>query len=1146
MKSTWLKQSLVAAALLATACCTANLAVPAAYAQSNISGDITGAVVDSSDASVPNAKVTVTSLARGEAKTVMTDKVGNFRVPLLSPGKYTIVVEATGFNTAKMEATVSQGVVTPLSVKLAVGQTSTTVEVTAGAVQILHTDDAQISTTFDQQQIQNLPNPGNDLTFAAQTTPGAVMNTQGGYGNFSVDGLPGTSNTFTVNGGYEGDPYLNLNNSGATNLLLGNNDVDTVTVITNSYDASFGGLGGAQVNEISRSGGNKWHGNATYWWNGRAMNANSYFNKQSDSPRNFDNANQWAAAIGGPLKKDKIFGFIDQEGIRVIIPVRGTSYGPSPQYQAAILNPTPLVDPALDATNPNGLVPYGNLAANGVSDEAPLYQNIFNYYNNATNWSAGHQDTSDPDTWIWNGQSTNFGREWLINDRVDFNLGTNDHLYIHSKVDHGIQPTATSFLDPVFDAQSPQPSYEGQLNETHTFTPSLTNQFLFAASYYRAIFTNTNDNKLASTIPFVLIPEGAAIGCVTDDSGNCVRNFDWDNSGNPADWIGDIDYALPQGRNVTGYQFNDDLSLTKGRHTIKVGFTMRRDDITDYTSSEHNINFAGGENIIYDQSDFAAGFADVWAERFPKRLSNPVALYVMGGYVQDQFKPTSNFTFTLGLRMEHNSNPLCRTNCVSNLSSDFSSLPSSTSSPYNTILASGRQHAFFKQQNIAWEPRAGFSFLPGGANSRTTIRGGFGMFADYFPAQIMGDLISNLPNVNRFTVLGTVYGNPITTDATRSDSGHAQASASNDALNSLYSQGAYYKNSTGSCPDPLSLYCATGGIFARPTVTGTAPKVFLPTYEEWSFAVERELVKNTVLTLNYVGNRSYHQPIANSPNAWDPYGDNSSVPSSRPNAALGSVTEYYSGSYSNYNGLIATLTSRVKWLTTQFNYAYGHALDTSSNGGFDSFGVNGNGQINPYDLHQQYGNADYDTRHYISANYSISVPHFGGPRLLTDNWQLAGTIFHNTGYPFSVNDNTGDTIYGTAALAQQIDNNFNHHCGGGEHTLNPCSFASHFTSSTGYGQQRRNQLYGPNYTDFDMDVSKGFALGSENRQLKLGVQLFNTFNHANFQIPLNDVTYGPANGLIYTSANTPTSILGAFLGGDASPRLIQLKGSFVF
>lgn len=1138
---TWLKQSLIAAVLLTAAGFMTNLAVPTAFAQSNISGDIAGSVVDASGAAVANARVTVTSLARGDMKTVLSDRVGDFRVPLLSPGKYSVTVTATGFDTAKLEASVSQGVITPLAVKLTVGQTSTTVEVTAGAVQILHTDDAQISTTFDLQQIQNLPNPGNDLTFAAQTTPGAVMNTQGGYGNFSVNGLPGTSNTFTVNGGYEGDPYLNLNNSGATNLLLGNNDVDTVTVITNSYDASFGGLGGAQVNEISRSGGNQWHGNASYWWNGRVMNANSYFNKQSGSPRNFDNANQWAAAIGGPIKKDKIFGFVDQEGIRVIIPVRNTSYGPSPSFQAAILDPSPRIDPALDATNPNGLVPYGNLAYNGVLSEAPLYQNMFKYYNNAKNWSSGHQDPNDPDTWIWNGQTTNFGREWLINDRVDFNLGSNDHLFVHSKVDHGVQPTATSFLDPIFDAQSPQPSYEGQLSETHTFTPSLTNQFLFAASYYRAIFTNTSASKLASTIPFVLIPEGFAIGCVTDANNNCVRNFDWDNSGNSSDWLGGIDYALPQGRNVTGYQFNDDLSWTRGKHTIKLGWTMRRDDITDYTSSEHNIAFAGGENIILDQSDFAAGYSDEWAERFPQRLSNPVALYVMGGYVQDQFKPTSNFTFTLGLRLEHNSNPLCRTNCVSNLTSDFSSLPNKASSPYNTILASGRQQAFFKQQNIAWEPRAGFSFLPGGADGKTTIRGGFGMFADYFPAQIMGDLIANLPNVDRFTVLGAVYGNPITMDATRADSGHAQAYTSYQALSSLYSQGACYKG----CGPSLSLYNVTGGVFTRPTITGTAPKVSLPTYEEWSLAVEREILKNTVLTVNYVGNRSYHQPIARLPNAYDPYGDNSSVPASRPNAALGSVTEYYSGSYSNFNGLITTVASRVKWLTMQFNYAYGHALDTSSNGGFDSFGVNGVGQIDPNNLRAQYGNADYDTRHYISANYAIAIPHFGGPRVVTDNWEVAGTIFHNTGYPFSVLDATGDTIYGTAALAKQVDNNFNHHCGGGNHTLTPCDFASHFTSSTAYDQQRRNQLYGPNYTDFDLDVSKGFRV-TETSKVKVGVQLFNAFNHPNFQIPLNDVNYGPGDGLIYTTANTPTSILGAFLGGDASPRLIQLKASFVF
>ncbi len=1128
---------------------------PAAYAQSNISGDISGSVSDASGAIIPNAQVTVTSVARGDSKVVTSDSAGNFRVPLLSPGRYKVSVAAPGFATATAEATISAGVITPLAIKLTIGQATTTIEVSADSAQLLHVDDAQISTTFDLQQIQSMPNPGNDLTFVAQTAPGAVMNTQGGYGNFSTNGLPATSNTFTVNGGYEGDPYLNLNNSGATNLLLGNNDVDSVTVTTNSYDAAFGGLGGAQVNEISRSGSNRWHGNLGYWWNGRAMNANSYFNKQSGSPRGFTNANQWAAAIGGPIKRDKIFGFVDTEGLRVIIPVRAFAYGPSPDFQALILGPPTGCHPSQDGirarsamkaaradgrqvlSDPCTFAPYGNLADNNLSSEAPVYQTIFKYYNAAPGWASGAPDADDgdPATWKWNGQTTNFGREWLINGRVDFNLRDNDHLYIHFKDDHGTQPTATSFIDPIFDAQSPQPSYEGQLDETHTFSSNMTNQFLFGASYYRAIFTNTNASKLASSnIPFVLIPEANATAGA------------WDISGNPADWIGDIDYALPQGRNVTGYQFTDDLTWLRGRHNWKFGYTFRRNDITDYTSSEHNINFAGGENIILDPGSFAAGLTDEWVERFPVRLTQPVAMYVSGWYAQDQYKPVTGLTLTLGLRMEHNSNPLCRTNCVSNYADDYASLPTATSTPYNTIFASGRSQAFFEQQNIAWEPRFGFAYQPGGAGGKTTIRGGFGMFADYFPAQIMGDLMTNIPEVNRFTVLGYAtsnYKSKVPLDAANPNSGHAQAVTSNQALSSLYSQGACYRG----CDPSLSLFNVTGGIFTRPTVIGTSKKVYLPTYEEWSLAVERELVRNTVLALNYVGNRSYHQPISNLPNAFDGNGTNASLPLARPNLALGSSTVFYNGSYSNFNGLVATLTSRVNWLTMHFNYAYGHGLDAASNGGFNAFGVNPSGQINPYNLKQQYGNADYDTRHYISANYAIAVPYKGGPRVLTADWEVAGTIFHNSGYPFSVYDNTGDVVYGSAALAKQVDNNFNHHCGGGGHTLAPCDFASHYTHSTDYGQSGRNQLYGPNYSDFDLDIQKGFRVPKwESAKLKIGAQFFNTFNHPNFQIPLNDVNDGGSNGIIYTTANTPTSILGAFLGGDASPRLIQLKGTFVF
>jgi hypothetical protein len=145
-----------------------------------------------------------------------------------------------------------------------------------------------------------MPNPGNDLSHYVQTAPGATMNTQGGYGNSATYGISATSNLFTVDGMNENDPFLNLNNSGATNLLLGANDVQTATVVNNGYSGEYGTLAAANVNYVTKSGTNKFHGNAEYFWNGSVLNANGWFLNNSGSPRSFDNANQWAASIGGP------------------------------------------------------------------------------------------------------------------------------------------------------------------------------------------------------------------------------------------------------------------------------------------------------------------------------------------------------------------------------------------------------------------------------------------------------------------------------------------------------------------------------------------------------------------------------------------------------------------------------------------------------------------------------------------------------------------------------------------------------------------------------------------------------------------------------------------------------------------------------
>jgi hypothetical protein len=1159
MRFNRLQVALFAVLLVLSGFAALNTVATVASAQSNISGDLTGTVTDPQGAVLPNAKVTVTNASTGKVFNAVTNGVGTYRVSLLEPGNYKVTATANGFKTDTTELVVSVGSTATQNFKLAVGAQSVNVQVT-GDFQTLHVDDAQISTSFSLSQIQSLPNPGNDLTFVAQTTPGAVMNTQGGYGNFSVNGLPGTANTFTINGGYEGDPYLNLNNSGATNLTLGNNDVDTVSVITNSYDAAFGGLGGAQVNEISRHGGNGIHGNASYWWNGRVMNANSWINKQAGNPRSFDNANQWAAGGGGAIKKDKIFWFANTEGIRVILPQTGQVDAPSPIWQSTILG----TDNTWDGS---ALAPYGNLPDNGNSSEASLYSTIFGYYNNARNFSSGQllANPFDPtvpgDVWLFQGQTTNFGREWLITDRVDFNLSDKDQVFVHSKVDQGVQPTQTSFLDPVFDAESPQPSYEGQLGWTHQLTQNVTNQFLFAASYYRAIFTNTNAKSLAPTIPFVLIPETFATG------------GDWGAYGGSGAWVGGADYAFPQGRNVTGYQFNDDLSWQKGKHTLKFGYAFRRDDITDYTSSEHYLANAGGENIIYDPGDFAAGFSDIWAERFPQRLSQPVALYVEGFYAQDQWKPISNLTITAGLRVEHNSNPTCGTNCLSSLAGNFADTSTDPSTAYNVLMHSGRHQAFLSQQNFAYEPRVGFSYLIGGSEGKTVLRGGFGMFASYFPAQIVADVMTDIPTVYRATVNGTIYGNPITLDPLQDSigsyvSGHYQASVSNNAFTSLYSTGACY-NGCGSSLSLKAVTAAQGAAFSRPTIGTIQTSIKLPTYEEWNLSLERQIAPGTAISLNYVGNHTYHQPVARTPNAYSSYGEIASLPTARTNPSFGSVTEYYSGGSSNYNGILATLTSRKKWLTLQFNYAYSHALDDGSNGGFDAFGVNPIGQTNPNNLHQDYGNSDYDTRHYVSGSYAVEIPHFGGPKILTAGWEIAGTAFFNSGYPFSVTDSGGasgvNVTYGAYPRAHQLDNSFNHHCDGASHTIysnggnppSPCDFAVHGGSSAGFqhfdwasdfGQQRRNQMWGPKYTDFDLDVAKAFPIpGREGTSFNVGVQFFNVMNHPNFQIPGFDINGGPYSfGVIGSMSNTPTSILGAFLGGDASPRLIQLKATFKF
>jgi hypothetical protein len=261
------------------------LAATVTRAQSIVTGAISGTVSDPSGAVLPDVAVTLTNTATGDTENAKTNANGVYQFPLLRPGNYSVSVQETGFRASITRVTVALGETTTADVKLELGDTTQSVEVNAGGLAV-QTEDGNISSNFDTRQVENVPNPGGDLTYIAQIAPGVTINTSsgGGFGNFSAFGLPGTANLFTINGNDYNDPFLNLNNSGASNLLLGANEVEEVTVVSNAYTGQYGRQAGAQIDYITKSGTNSFHGDALYYWTGRALSANNFFNNANGAP----------------------------------------------------------------------------------------------------------------------------------------------------------------------------------------------------------------------------------------------------------------------------------------------------------------------------------------------------------------------------------------------------------------------------------------------------------------------------------------------------------------------------------------------------------------------------------------------------------------------------------------------------------------------------------------------------------------------------------------------------------------------------------------------------------------------------------------------------------------------------------------------
>src|SRR5664279_5958898 len=512
-------------------------------AQTMISGDLTGTVTDASNAVVANAQITLTSKDFGTTSEATTNPSGFFRFANLRPGTYTVTVKASGFAANTREVVVSLGRQTNAEIQLSVQGAKQTMEVTTESP-VLETESVNLTQNFSTKQLENLPSPGQDLTNYALMTPGIALSTGAGYGNFTANGMPGTSNLYTINGGDMNDPYNNLNNSGSSNNMLGVNEVQEVTVVTNGYTGQYGRSAGANMTMTTKSGTNQFHGNGVWAWNGYNLNANDWFNNQAGTPRGFANSNQYAGSVGGPIIKDKLFFFFDDEGMRYVLFAPANVYVPSQQFQAATLANLGTVNPA----------------------ELPFYRNMFNIYNGAIGVSravpvpasvdpglgcgdlagtptglGGTFGVDTPCALNFRGGNTNKNVENLFAIRVDWVVTEKDKLSFRYWQDSGDQPTFTDPINPLFNAASHQPQYTGQATWNRTINNTMVNQLIVGGMYYSALFTVPQFPKALQTLP------------------STISFFD----GSPFNNVGGVMYSYPQGRYVSQAQAIDDFSWTK-------------------------------------------------------------------------------------------------------------------------------------------------------------------------------------------------------------------------------------------------------------------------------------------------------------------------------------------------------------------------------------------------------------------------------------------------------------------------------------------------------------------------------------------------------------------------------------------------------
>jgi len=959
------------------------------FSQGETTSAITGQVSDVTRAAIPGAIVTITNRENGLQRSLKSDGEGRFNCPQLKPGIYSVRVEAEGFNPQQNDNVFSGlGQKQTVNFILKIAQSSQTVEVTA-APPFINPGNANTSTNLNAPALENLPNPGGDLTYPLQFAPGALINTAGsgndfvggtnGYGNVQFNGLPALSNGYVVDGLETNDPLTNLNSGLSTNLVLGLNSISEVTVNTLSYSVDQGRYGASQVNYVTKSGANQFHGNLYEIWNGSLLNAADYFTDAtpgSHKPRS--TVNHFGGSAGGPILHNKLFFFFDSEWVRIALPIVTPTTVPTVAFQYYVLQQLPLggTDAVTGATYP------------AAPQMVPFYQRMFSLYGNVGgtplsvlgcpfNSDGSGAPGAPPDgNGCANRQSVSHSsddHEQVQTVRIDYNIDPNNTAWFRFQSDTGLQAAYTDPINPIFDSVSPQPLYSFAAGYTHVFSQNLVNYFNPGFSWYESLFAPNDFQKTLSAFPIVLQGSGANA---------------------PFSTIGGLENTWVQGRRATRFFINDNLAWSHGAHEFRFGTNTRILRLNDYDFGEGSV-----PTVIYTTlPQFIYGVASTATKTFPLSANEPFNFLNLDLYAQDTWKLTPKLTWTIGLRDTLNSNPLNPHEEIARLRGSFASISHDVNQPLDAAIQTSLGNVFAATPLAILQPRTALAwqFAP-----NSVLRGGFGLFSDILPGSIADVVGVNPPYVQTFQggLLGTVGGTAIAPGVP--GSAVDATIAAHQVFSAGFSQGQL------SCASPF----ANPSTCLPPVAITAVPdgELHAPYFMQWSLGIEHQFGRTASVRAQYVGTRALNQPYLTQVNGYQTacQGCFAPFPYNQPtDPRFGAVTQFSTGASSHYNGLQLTAMKNLSHgLQGQINYTFSKCMDEVSNGGFLQFSAGALLSPLPGELSRNYGPCDYDIRHNLTAEYVYELPikvrsHRLGYAL--NGWQISGTAFWHSGIPFSV------------------------------------------------------------------------------------------------------------------------------------------------